>query len=125
MGYKIDGSSSETLQASFNAIESEDVKTVLLILAIKPMRRAKYFCAGSFEDPAKYLHFALNIPMYTHFTSPIRRYADVVVHRQLETILKKERKLFNIYSYRFKKIVIMLTTIIFFLLFFILLFSFK
>ncbi|CAO3653271.1 unnamed protein product [Cunninghamella echinulata] len=92
MGYKIDGRSSETLQASFNAIESEDVKTVLLILAIKPMRRAKYFCAGSFEDSDKYLHFALNIPMYTHFTSPIRRYADVVVHRQLEAILKKERK---------------------------------
>ncbi|CAO3650181.1 unnamed protein product [Cunninghamella blakesleeana] len=92
MGYKIDGSSSGTLQESFNAIESADVKTVLLLLAIKPMKRAKYFCSGSFDDIAKYLHYALNIPMYTHFTSPIRRYADIVVHRQLEAILKKERR---------------------------------
>lgn len=29
-------------------------------------------------------HFALNFPAYTHFTSPIRRYADIVVQRQLE-----------------------------------------
>ncbi|VDK44705.1 unnamed protein product, partial [Dibothriocephalus latus] len=32
-------------------------------------------------------HFGLNIPLYTHFTSPIRRYADLLVHRQLADIL--------------------------------------
>lgn len=32
-------------------------------------------------------HFGLNVPLYTHFTSPIRRYADLLVHRQLADIL--------------------------------------
>ena len=52
---------------------------VLNMLCAKPMARAKYFCAGSAEDD--YSHYALNVPLYTHFTSPIRRYADIMVHR--------------------------------------------
>jgi len=39
-------------------------------------------------DIAKYQHYALSVPLYTHFTSPIRRYADVLVHRQLDSILQ-------------------------------------
>lgn len=86
LGYVLDGSSAGALQASFNEIESPEVKETLLILAIKPMQRAKYFCTGLL-DISKYVHYALNVPMYTHFTSPIRRYADVIVHRQLEAAL--------------------------------------
>lgn len=32
-------------------------------------------------------HYTLNLPVYTHFTNPFRRYADIVVHRQLEAVL--------------------------------------
>ena len=50
---------------------------------------AKYFCTGCIEDEELYRHYALNVPLYTHFTSPIRRYADVMVHRALAAALGK------------------------------------
>jgi ribonuclease R len=38
--------------------------------------------------PANYGHFGLNLDRYAHFTSPIRRYADLIVHRALISALK-------------------------------------
>ena len=52
--------------------------------AVRCMERAKYFCTGSEPDTTKWQHYALSVSHYTHFTSPIRRYADVVVHRLLQ-----------------------------------------
>ncbi|KAI9272989.1 hypothetical protein BDA99DRAFT_432796, partial [Phascolomyces articulosus] len=99
LGYELDGSTAGTLQASFNAIEDESVRSVLTVMAIKPMQRAKYFCTGTL-DFSKYTHYALNVPLYTHFTSPIRRYADVIVHRQLEAALRESGNK-NIISFEF------------------------
>ena len=86
MGIKIDVSSSGALQKSIREVEDPGAQRLLEILSTKAMHRAKYFCAGML-DIAKYSHYALNTPLYTHFTSPIRRYADVIVHRQLESVL--------------------------------------
>ena len=55
-------------------------------LLVKTMSRAKYVVAGKTRTD-QIPHFALNIPVYTHFTNPSRRYADIVVHRQLEAAL--------------------------------------
>lgn len=47
---------------------------------------ALYFIAPE-QDKTEWGHYALAIPYYTHFTSPIRRYADVMVHRALQAVL--------------------------------------
>jgi len=87
LGYKMDTSSSGALMKSFDAIENPTARRLLELLSFKATQRAKYFCAGML-DIAKYGHYALNTPLYTHFTSPIRRYADILVHRQLESVLQ-------------------------------------
>ncbi|KAM0673939.1 exosome catalytic subunit dis3 [Gurleya vavrai] len=55
----------------------------------RSMNQAVYFSSGSvpYEE---FFHYGLAMPIYTHFTSPIRRYADLIVHRQLESIIKNE-----------------------------------
>mmetsp|Transcript_19664 Transcript_19664/g.34248 ORF Transcript_19664/g.34248 Transcript_19664/m.34248 type:complete len:1170 (-) Transcript_19664:203-3712(-) len=75
----------ETLQR-LRYSESEELVEIVNYLLRKPMRHALYATAGSLEQ-RDWRHWALNIPYYTHFTSPIRRYADVMVHRQLTYIL--------------------------------------
>lgn len=87
LGYHMDTSSVGTLMRSFEAIEDPTARRLLELLSFKATHRAKYFCAGML-DIAKYHHYALNTPLYTHFTSPIRRYADILVHRQLDSIIQ-------------------------------------
>jgi len=55
---------------------------------IRSMSEAKYVCGATEEGR---FHYGLGLKFYTHFTSPIRRYADVIVHRQLLTVLAYNR----------------------------------
>ena len=56
-------------------------------LCSKPMELARYFCTGMYEQH-EYHHYALNVTLYTHFTSPIRRYPDILVHRLLDMAVR-------------------------------------
>ncbi|TPX08189.1 uncharacterized protein E0L32_001915 [Thyridium curvatum] len=88
LGYEMDSSSSGALQNSLFKVDDVDIRKGMETLLLKTMQRAKYYIAGK---TAKHLwpHFALNLPLYTHFTSPTRRYADIIVHRQLEAALSE------------------------------------
>lgn len=91
MGYDIDISSGGALHRSLREIKDDSARQALQALVTNAMMKAKYFCTGM-VDIAKYHHYALNVPLYTHFTSPIRRYADLMVHRQLEAVLANQDK---------------------------------
>ncbi|EUC46425.1 hypothetical protein COCMIDRAFT_92798 [Bipolaris oryzae ATCC 44560] len=86
IGYELNTESSGSLQNSLFEVEDDDLRKGMETLVIKSMPRAKYFIAGKLPEE-QYPHYALNLPRYTHFTNPSRRYADIVVHRQLEAVL--------------------------------------
>ena len=83
-GHGFDASSPEKISASFNQL-LEDAKGkpeqhVLEQLGIRTMAKAIY-------STQNIGHYGLAFDFYCHFTSPIRRYPDVLVHRVLQTVL--------------------------------------
>ena len=84
-GFEIKIDCGKNLADSLNqAVDPKNafLNTMLRMIATRCMMQAVYMASGSVEE-ADFKHYGLAVPIYTHFTSPIRRYADVIVHRLL------------------------------------------
>ena len=88
LGHKLDISSknkmSESLNALLKAVKGKKEQSLIESLAIRSMSKAEY-------TTNNIGHYGLSFDYYSHFTSPIRRYPDVMVHRLLEKHLSQEK----------------------------------
>src|SRR5690606_42092232 len=78
--------SARSLNALLTKIEGEKEQNLLTTLAIRSMAKAIYTTKST-------SHYGLAFDYYTHFTSPIRRYPDVMVHRLLQFYLDGGKKI--------------------------------
>ena len=89
-GYKVDARQPDKIALNINTLLEEILHTpeysLIQTMAIRSMAKATY-------ETDNIGHYGLAFDFYTHFTSPIRRYADLVVHRilQEELTTKKHR----------------------------------
>lgn len=85
----VDLTSSLTTQKSFEKLK-ENPNTALYYCCMRKyfsnIREANYVTREELPD-VEVRHYSLNFDLYTHFTSPIRRYPDLLVHRQLTLAL--------------------------------------
>lgn len=68
------------------AVKDKPYAATIQEVLLRSMQQAQY-------SPENIGHYGLNYPAYTHFTSPIRRYPDLLVHRSIRAILLKKKYL--------------------------------
>lgn len=91
-GYKLDFSHPDMIASSINKL-LDDIRlkneySLIQTMAIRSMAKATY-------ETINIGHYGLSFDYYTHFTSPIRRYADLVVHRILQEELTHKKHLYG------------------------------
>ncbi|WP_198960611.1 MULTISPECIES: ribonuclease R [unclassified Cohnella] len=86
-GYAVRGKGNtvhpRALQTLLEEIRGSKEETVLSTMLLRSMKQAKY-------EAESLGHFGLAADYYTHFTSPIRRYPDLIVHRVMREVLEND-----------------------------------
>nr|WP_100400177.1 ribonuclease R [Bacillus sp. FJAT-44742] len=87
-GYVVKGSANSvhprSLQQVLEEVAGEPEQAVISTVMLRSMKQARY-------DSSNEGHFGLASDFYTHFTSPIRRYPDLIVHRLIREYLVKNK----------------------------------
>ena len=82
LGYSVKGTANDihphVLQQVLEKVKDKPEEMIVSKIMLRSLKQAKY-------DPNGIGHFGLATDFYTHFTSPIRRYPDLIVHRLLRT----------------------------------------
>lgn len=86
LSIKSDKETAKSLNALMTKIEGSKEQNLLTSLAVRSMAKAIYTTKNT-------SHYGLAFDYYTHFTSPIRRYPDVMVHRLLQFYLDGGQKI--------------------------------
>ncbi|MFD2922653.1 ribonuclease R [Halobacillus naozhouensis] len=88
LGFAVKGSADnihpQALQKVLEEVKETQEEMIISKLMLRSMQQAKY-------DPQSLGHFGLSTEFYTHFTSPIRRYPDLIVHRLIRTYLVEDQ----------------------------------
>jgi len=83
-GIKIKKATKKTFHSVLKKTKGMEEESIINILLLRSLKQARY----STDNIG---HFGLASTSYTHFTSPIRRYPDLIVHRMLRSVLDKKK----------------------------------
>lgn len=78
-------------------VKGRDEERIIQSVLLRSMAQANY-------HPKNDGHFGLAYESYTHFTSPIRRYSDLIIHRGIKALIRQASKTYEQYNYEYEQL---------------------